>query len=152
MRPEFEILTKELEAKYLELLAMPAIRAEAIPSDTPIGGIYQFSENGVPMYTGRTKRKISVRVRNHFSAAPDCPFAWLLAREVTGYKRTYKKEGSRRDSLLRDDFQNAYLEAKMRIRKMDVRFVEEADPLRQTLLEIYIAVSANSRYNDFDTH
>lgn len=40
----------------------------------------------------------------------------------------------------------------MRIRKMDVRFVEEADPLRQTLLEIYIAVSANSRYNDFDTH
>ena len=35
---------------------------------------------------------------------------------------------------------------------MDVRYVEEADPLRQTLLEVYTAVSSKSKYNDFDTH
>ena len=35
---------------------------------------------------------------------------------------------------------------------MELRYVEEADPLRQTLLEIYVAVALKTPYNDFDTH
>jgi hypothetical protein len=35
---------------------------------------------------------------------------------------------------------------------MDIRFVEEADPLRQTLLEVYVAVALQTPHNGFDTH
>ena len=35
---------------------------------------------------------------------------------------------------------------------MDLRFVDEADPIRQALLEIYVAVVLGTPYNDFDTH
>jgi len=35
---------------------------------------------------------------------------------------------------------------------MDVRFVGEADPLKQALLEIYVSVVGKTKYNDFNTH
>jgi hypothetical protein len=35
---------------------------------------------------------------------------------------------------------------------MDLRFVEKPDPLRQALLEIYVAVTLRTKYNDFNTH
>lgn len=131
---------------------MEPIVAEDIPTDTPVGGIYLFSERDAPMYAGRTKRMISVRIRNHFSTAPDCPFAWLLAREATGLQPTYRKEGSRGNLLSQPDFARVYQEQKDRIRRMHVRYVGEADPLRQALLEIYTAVVSRTKHNDFGTH
>ena len=41
---------------------------------------------------------------------------------------------------------------KARIRDMNVRFVAEADPTRQALLEIYAATVLNTPYNDFENH
>ena len=35
---------------------------------------------------------------------------------------------------------------------MHVRYVHEPEPLRQALLEIYVAVVAEAKYNKFDTH
>ena len=35
---------------------------------------------------------------------------------------------------------------------MQVRYVEETDPLRQALLEIYASIVLQTRYNDFNTH
>ena len=35
---------------------------------------------------------------------------------------------------------------------MDLRFVEERDQLRQTLLEIYVAAVLKTPFNDFETH
>ena len=80
-------------------------------------------------------------------------FAFRLAREATGQLRaTYKKEGSR-SALMNDlGFRNAFDAAKARIRQMQVRFVEEADPVRQAVLEVYVAVALQTPYNDFDTH
>ncbi len=81
-------------------------------------------------------------------------FAFRLAREATGnIKATYKKgKGSRAELMKNRKFAAAFRAAKERIGKMDVRFVEEADPVRQTLLEVYVAVALRARYNDFDTH
>ena len=80
-------------------------------------------------------------------------FAFRLAREATGNPvATYKKEGSRGDLMENPEFRFAFDEAKKRIRMMDLRFVEENDPIRQALLEIYVAVSLKTPYNDFDTH
>jgi len=44
------------------------------------------------------------------------------------------------------------MEAKERIRKMDLRFVEESDQTTQVLLEVYCAVALKAPYNDFNTH
>jgi len=49
-------------------------------------------------------------------------------------------------------FVSAFTAAKARIRSMDLRFVEESDPVRQALLEIYASVVLATPYNDFDTH
>jgi hypothetical protein len=152
MDPSFSSLTEQLATKFRSLIAMTPVAAEDVPEDTPRAGIYLFSEHGVHMYAGRTKRKLCVRIRNHFSAARDCPFAWLLAREITGFRPTYRREGSRADLLTRPDFARIYEEQKKRIRRMDVRFVEESDPLRQTLLEIYAAVVSRAKYNNFNCH
>jgi hypothetical protein len=152
MNRAFRELTQQLEEKCQRLISMRPFVAEAVPSDTPKGGIYLFSEKRTNLYVGRTKRKISTRIRGHFSTAKDCPFAWRLAREETGFRATYKKEGSRTDLLSNPEFCRAYEAAKNRIRKMDVRFVEEADPLRQALLEIYVAIAVHAKHNDFDCH
>ena len=153
MNQAFRELTERLDSKCQALLAMKPFIAESVPGKTPQGGIYLFSDRDLPLYVGRTKRKIGTRIKNHFSTAPDCPFAWRLAREHTGHvKATYRPEGSRRSLLANPEFRNAYEEAKRRIRKMHMRFVEEADPLRQTLLEIYVAIASGAKYNDFDTH
>jgi hypothetical protein len=58
----------------------------------------------------------------------------------------------RRDLLSRPEFQEAFSQAKAKIREMDIRFVEEPNQVRQALLEIYAAVILEARYNDFGTH
>jgi hypothetical protein len=35
---------------------------------------------------------------------------------------------------------------------MEIRFVEETHPVRQALLEIYVATVLETPYNDFDNH
>lgn len=152
MDERFRELIEGLHGRYKALIAMAPVPAGEVPSDTPVGGVYLFSEREANLYVGRTKRRIAVRVRNHFSTAGDCPFAWLLARETTGRKATYKQAGSRKALLADAEFKARYDGAKVRIRAMNVRYVHEPDPTRQALLEIYVAVATAARYNDFDTH
>src|SRR5712671_1660519 len=64
----------------------------------------------------------------------------------------YSVKGSRRALSLDASFADAFTLCKTQVRNMDLRFVEETDPLRQALLEIYVAVVLGTRYNDFDTH
>jgi hypothetical protein len=153
MDNKFKTLIEGLHTKYETLISMTSVKVDTVPNDSPVGGVYLFSEKGIHQYAGRTKRKIKARLQGHVGTAKDCPFAWHLAREKTGRtKATYKKEGSRNHLLTQPDFKKAYENAKTRIRKMDVRFVGEPDPLKQALLEIYVAVVSDAKFNDFDTH
>jgi hypothetical protein len=152
MNAKFQNLVNALHAKYETLLAMAPVVASEIPSATPLGGVYLFSEHGTDLYAGRTKRRIAVRIRQHFSTAPDCPFAWQIAREETGRKPTYTQAGSRKALLTEEAFSIQYQRAKDRIRRMDVRYVHESDPTSQALLEIYVAIATGARYNDFNCH
>lgn len=81
-------------------------------------------------------------------------FAFRLARETTGnLKATYKKGEGSRSALMGDEkFVAAFDSAKARTRRMSLRFVEENEPVRQALLEIYVAVVLGTPYNDFDNH
>jgi hypothetical protein len=49
-------------------------------------------------------------------------------------------------------FAVAFTEAKAQLGTLDIRFIEENDPVCQALLEIYIATVLRTPYNDFDNH
>lgn len=134
---------------------MAPARMDRIPRGVPQRGIYLLTEGGVDLYVGRSN-SMPKRLRNH--ARPggthnQATFAFLLAREQTGLtKATYSPTGSRSE-LERDPiFRPAFTDAKARVACMHVRCVEETDPVRQALLEMYVALALRTRYNDFDNH
>jgi hypothetical protein len=49
-------------------------------------------------------------------------------------------------------FGKAILSAKLKMRAMNFRYVEEMDQVKQTLLEVYCAVVLKTPFNDFGTH
>ena len=65
---------------------------------------------------------------------------------------SYKRRGSRGELVRNRKFCALFKVAKQRVRKMDVRYVEETDPIGQALLEIYAALALKTKYNEFDTH
>jgi hypothetical protein len=153
LSPEFLAAVSNLQSQTDRLLAVAPQRIAAGLRGSEVGGIYLFSENGKHLYVGRTKRRISSRVRDHVANRDDCPFAFRLAREVTGFiKASYGGEDVRAALLARPEFVSAYAAAKARIRNMDIRWISEPDPLKQTLLEVYVAVTLKTPYNDLDTH
>jgi GIY-YIG catalytic domain len=155
MHPLFADLTSSLEPAFERLIAMPAHNPLALPRQMPSAGVYVFSEASTHLYVGRSNR-LKRRLSNHCrQSATDkmAAFAFKLAREATDNLRaTYKTKGSRADLMKDPVFLQAFDNAKERIRAMEVRFVEETHPVRQCLLEIYVAVALATPYNDFDTH
>lgn len=121
----------------------------------PGAGVYLFSEGEHPLYVGRTNN-IRRRLQQHCrqgSSHNSAPFAFRLARESRKVnKATYKTQGSRAGLLQDQDFVLAFKDAKARLRAMSIRVVEENNPLRQALLEMYVAVVLVAPYNDFDNH
>ena len=121
----------------------------------PQGGVYLLSEGRRHLYVGRAK-DIKVRIRQQSRPAATergAAFAFRLARQETGKLKATYKTGESRSQLIRDPvFRKAFEQAKARIRKMSVRFVEESDPIRQAVLEIYVATVLRTPHNDFDTH
>jgi hypothetical protein len=155
VHPEFLAAVEALHGKFERLSRMAPVKADSLPRDAPWQGIYLFSEGARPMYVGRT-RNLRQRLRNHCGAGAQenqAVFAFKLTREATGKpKAAYTTDGSRA-ALMKDSvFAAAFKAAKVRVRGMDLRYVQEADPLRQALLEMYVAVVLKTPYNDFDTH
>ncbi|MBI4502830.1 MAG: hypothetical protein HY700_16920 [Gemmatimonadetes bacterium] len=155
MHPRFKKYVADLDTGLRHLLkAKPVLPAE-LPSDMPLAGVYLFSERGRHLYVGRSNR-LRRRIGRHCRLGATHrmgAFAFRLAREATGYlKATYKTEGSRSALLKNRRFAAAFVRAKARIRRMHVRYVEESDPVKQALLEIYVATVLKTPYNDFDTH
>jgi predicted GIY-YIG superfamily endonuclease len=150
---EFAQAVSEVEKKYSKLLASPKHRMGDLPKDMPLAGIYFLSEHGTALYVGRTNKlrnRLQYHTRNNHNQAT---FAFLLGREKTGKtKASYQKAGSREDLLTQPDFRSAFDAARRRIKEMDVQFVEETDPIRQALLEVFTAMEVRARYNNFDNH
>ena len=155
MNEQFASLMSSLQPKFAELLAMPPVKYGNLPKQLPKRAIYLFSEGDDHLYVGRTNN-LRNRLRghcapssSHFSAV----FAFRLARETTGVlKATYKPEGSRANLAEDPVFKPVFTAARLRISQMDLRFVEVPEPVRQALLEIYVATALETRYNDFENH
>lgn len=156
MDERFRQLVDGLHPKFERLLAMPPVAYAALPRTMPERGIYLFSEGDRHLYVGRTNR-IRKRLQNHCRPSGThftATFAFRIAREVTNrMTASYAKQGSRGDLVKTEPaFAAAFVAAKSRVASLDIRFVEEADPVRQALLEIYVATVLRTPYNDFDNH
>ncbi len=155
MNAKFTSLLKSVEPKYRKLVKMAPVKYTALPQGLPKRGVYLFSEGSKHLYVGRTKG-LRERLRGHCVPSGSqftATFAFRLAREKTGRKAaSYTKVGSRVELLKDAAFASAFDAAKQRIALMDIRFVEEKDPTRQALLEIYTSTVLKTPYNDFDTH
>jgi len=153
MNEVFRQHVEQLHPKYEALMRMEPVTVANLPMNVPASGVYVFSEGESHLYVGRSRRLRS-RLRYHSrNSAKDAPFAFKLAREQTGNTKASYSSKDSREALLRDPrFQAEFQSAKDRIRRMQIRFVEELDPTRQALLEIYVTLSLKTDYNDFDTH
>jgi len=136
-------------------MEMCPIKISALPKQLPATCVYLLSEGEQPLYVGRTRR-LRQRLREHSIAGAlhnQAVFAFRLAREMTGRMTPgYSSKGSRAALSADPSFAESFAQAKSRVRRMDLRFVEKPDPLRQALLEIYVAVTLRTKYNDFNTH
>lgn len=151
MNETFRQHVEQLEPKFRKLLSASPYQFGSLPQGIFISGVYLFSEGEAHLYVGRSK-DIRKRLNNHCCRDyTRASFAFLLARLETGFKATYTKKGSKAEIRKLPEFQDAFARATERIRRMDFRFVEESDPIRQALLEIYAAISLDTPYNKFDT-
>jgi hypothetical protein len=137
------------------LLACEPFRYSTKPSKLPKNVVYLFSENDAPLYVGRSNR-FDQRLGNHCrrSSQPNqSSFAFRLAREAASrITPEYKGDGTRRALMEDPIFAQGFTQAKVRLNKMEIRFVEQNDQVQQALLEIYCAVALGTPYNDFSTH
>ena len=134
---------------------MAPVTIPTLPREAPTHAIYLFSEGVRHLYAGRTKN-LRQRMRNHSIPASQhnqAVFAFRLVREDTGnLVASYSGDGRRVALAENHEFATSFIAAKKRVRAMDLRYVEEADPLRQALLEIYVSIPLRTLYNDFNTH
>jgi hypothetical protein len=146
-----------VESRYRELAAAPTFKCSEAPA-RPAGraGIYLLSETGEPLHVGRTgdlrKRLLSHRRRAHGTAP--LRSCWLGRRPACCVLRTSPRAPARtRSRTMRYEvFGAAFKRARTRIGDMDVQTVDEGDPVRQALLEIYAAVVLGAKYNSFENH
>ena len=154
MNAKFRKLVEMLEPKFQELVNMTPVKFGALPKNLPKRAIYLFSENGKPLYVGRTNN-LRNRLRDHCSASSrhtSAAFAFRIARKKTGIKTSYTPESSRAALCTHPEFGPAFANAKLRVSKMDIRYVEESKPVNQALLEIYVATVLKTPNNDFENH
>jgi len=132
---------------------MEPVKLTALPKKLPTRCVYLFSEGDQHLYVGRTNH-FRNRMRQHSIPAAQhnqAVFAFRLARVATGRTEVaYSTKGGRVALAAEPLFAAAFTDAKDRIRNMDLRFVEEDEPLPQALLEIYVAVALKTPHNSFE--
>ena len=156
MNKTFASLIDSLEPKFQLLMAAASFKfAElSVQKHFPVSGIYLFSECGRHLYVGRSA-DIKARLQGHCrlgSREDKAAFAFRLAREQMNVQEaSYKPENSRKHLMTQEPFRVAFEAQKERLRRMDIRVVEESDHNRQALLEMYAAISLETPYNTFRT-
>ena len=153
--PAFGRYVDPLPGLLERLLACPPFVYAERPRVPDRGGVYLFTEGEQHLYVGRTG-KLRQRLGQHCrpsSGHNSAPFTFLLTREVTGRMSATYRAGEGRDELMNEPvFRRAFKEQNARVNRMLIRYVEEGNPNRQMLLEVYVAVVLPTRYNDFDNH
>ena len=152
MNPKFREAVESLHPNFERLIRSAAHGPTA---KLPVKGVYLFSEKGKTLYVGRSDN-IPRRFSDHrrpSSGVNKASFANRIVCDELGLKADYRPgPNTYAEREKNPKFAAAFQRAKERIRAMEFRAVEEPDPTRQALLEVYCAISADARYNDFRNH
>ncbi len=136
------------------LQCVPRKVGDGLPPNMPTKGIYLFSSGKAAQYVGRSdniRRRMGLHTRPS-AGHNQATLAFHMARATLGLSApSYKPHGSRAFLLKNRRFRTAFDQAKLKIRNMDVRFLEEPDPIMQALLEIYVSTALRTPYNEFKT-
>lgn len=153
MTEPFDEIIYHVKNKCDALLASPKYTIANLPKNIPEAGVYLFSDAGSHLYVGRTnklRKRLQYHTRNNHNHAT---FAFLLARhETDNLRASYQLKGSRQNLLTNEQFRKAFDAARFRIKSMTVQFVEEKDPVHQTILEVLAALRTKAWYDNFDNH
>ena len=136
-----------IKPAFRRLVEMDPFRLDEVPSPVPDAqpGVYLLSESGRPLYVGRT-RNVRRRLSGHRSSAVTrATLAVKMARIAANRPATYTTGNSASHLYSHDPtFRTGFDEARARICAMEVRWVDEADDVRQAMLEIYAAVDLDT--------
>ena len=133
MLEAFKQYVEALHPAFERLMSAEPFKIATLPKGLPSRCIYLFSEGDQHLYVGRTNH-FRNRMRQHSIPASQhnqAVFAFKLARKMTGRTEVGYRSGRGRAELAAEpEFANAFTEAKLKVREMDLRFVEETNPLR----------------------
>lgn len=151
-----------LVPSFNQLMAMKPIRGERFPlngqpRNQKVAGVYLMSEGDVHLYVGRSNSIVDRFYAHRRASSGDgvAAFAYRLACLTSGRTTVSYVSGhpdNRKIKMADSEFLEHFSEAKARIRLMDFRYVEEADPVKQAILEVYCAVALGTPHNTFDNH
>lgn len=75
-----------------------------------------------------------------------------LRGKFAARRRQRTSQKAREHLMTQGHFRAAFDAQKARLREVDIRVVEEVDPNRQALLEMYASIALRTPYNDFGNH
>jgi hypothetical protein len=153
LEPTFSNLWDSANACLNSLKLMQEIDfANALKVAPEKPGVYVLFENNKPTYVGRA-RKLRSRLKGHVSGtAQASTFAFVLARNVTGKKPSYKTKGSRADLLKNDPvFKAEFDKSIAQIRNMKIKYLEIENDNLQYFFEFYCAIELQTPHNKFRT-
>jgi len=151
---QFAQAVEQMPALLARLRAAPKHPAAAHPVVPNAPGIYLFSHDSAPVYVGQS-RKLRNRLRQHTGATNShnqASFAFNLAKREAKKARVDIKRF--RSALELDPTFAPYFDAaRVEVARMNVQFIEVADPIVRTLFEVYAALALDTvEFNSFETH
>jgi predicted GIY-YIG superfamily endonuclease len=152
---QFHQLLDDFEECLGTLSKQPFVSMTDLTGISNEPGVYVFyghakEETEKALYTGRTKQLRS-RLQQHLSGIPNkAAFAMCRVRKELGLRRDYRRRKDR-DSKVREIISCELKRQTEIVRKMKVRCLIEPDPVRQALLEIFVASRLQCPFNDFGT-
>ncbi len=152
-KSKFDSIVASLPKTLEKLLASPALNRDNI-GVLPERGIYLFFEDNEPIYAGRSNR-LRKRILEHgrqSSMHNSATLAFNIALKASKDLGFNFPQMSRERLQHDPEFRPYYLEAKERVSEMMVRVVEVADPIEQTLFEVYAALALGTPFNEFENH
>ncbi len=151
---QFEEVIAKMPGLLERLRSSPALGRDSL-GGIPQRGIYALYENEAAMYVGRSNR-LSQRLLEHgrpSSLHNSATFAFLLAEEETERRGLSFPPMPRKSLQIHPRFRRIFRQARERVSRMQVRIVEVADPIEQTVFEVYAALALRTtRYNHFENH
>ncbi len=120
----------------------------------PARGVYVLYEGGKPKYVGRSDR-LKERLLEHGRSSSISNGATLAFQITTNeFQKRHPGASSMKKNALEANlqFQDLFVAAKNRVRKMDIRVVEIQDAIEQTIFEVYAHMTLGTEYNSFHNH